>query len=96
VLQAKKVFRTRNVALARELALHDADIARMNRRIFDYVVAAGERPAVREWAMFMVLVARALERISANAVDIGEQTAFVVTGHLGALAPDPAHAAPSA
>jgi phosphate transport system protein len=28
----------------------------------------------------MVLVARALERIADNAIDIGEQVAFVVTG----------------
>ena len=34
----------------------------------------------REWAMSMMLVARALERIGDNAVDIGEQVAFVVTG----------------
>ena len=34
----------------------------------------------REWAMTMMLVARALERIGDNAVDIGEQVAFVVTG----------------
>ena len=34
----------------------------------------------REWAMTMMLVARALERMGDNAVDIGEQTAFVVTG----------------
>jgi phosphate transport system protein len=30
--------------------------------------------------MTMTLVARAFERIGDNAVDIGEQTAFVVTG----------------
>jgi phosphate transport system protein len=30
--------------------------------------------------MHMTLVSRALERIGDNAVDIGEQTAFVVTG----------------
>ena len=35
---------------------------------------------MREWAMTMMLVARALERIGDNAVDIGEQVAFVVTG----------------
>ena len=37
-------------------------------------------PDTREWAMYMMLVARAFERIGDNAVDIGEQTAFVVTG----------------
>ena len=30
--------------------------------------------------MHMMLVARCLERVGDNAVDIGEQTAFVVTG----------------
>jgi phosphate transport system protein len=30
--------------------------------------------------MTMILVARAFERVGDNAVDIGEQTAFVVTG----------------
>jgi phosphate transport system protein len=30
--------------------------------------------------MTMLLVARALERIGDNAVDVGEQVAFVVTG----------------
>ncbi len=34
----------------------------------------------REWAMHMMLAARAIERIGDNAVDIGEQVAFVVTG----------------
>jgi phosphate transport system protein len=32
--------------------------------------------------MTMMLVARAIERIGDNAVDIGEQTAFIVTGEL--------------
>ncbi len=35
---------------------------------------------MREWATYMVLVARAIERIADNAVDIGEQVAFVTTG----------------
>ena len=30
--------------------------------------------------MHMVMVARALERVGDNAVDVGEQTAFVVSG----------------
>ena len=40
----------------------------------------GEDQDTREWAMTMMLVARAIERIGDNAVDIGEQVAFVVTG----------------
>ena len=52
----------------------------------------------REWAMTMMLVARAIERIGDNAVDIGEQVAFVVTGlfrefedasHPGEISPEP-------
>jgi phosphate transport system protein len=35
---------------------------------------------LREWAMFMILVARAIERIADNTAGIAEQTAFVVTG----------------
>ena len=41
---------------------------------------SGPTPTRREWAMSMMLVSRALERIGDNAVDIGEQVAFVVTG----------------
>ena len=40
----------------------------------------GDDPDQREWGMHMMLVARCLERVGDNAVDIGEQTAFVVTG----------------
>ena len=35
---------------------------------------------MREWGMFMILVARCLERIGDNTVDIAEQVVFVVTG----------------
>ena len=34
----------------------------------------------REWALRMIVVSRCLERIGDNAVDIGEQTAYLVTG----------------
>jgi phosphate transport system protein len=33
-----------------------------------------------EWGMHMNLAARALERVGDNAVDIGEQVAFLVSG----------------
>lgn len=40
----------------------------------------GDDLELREWAMFMILVARAIERIADNTIVIAEQTAFVVTG----------------
>ena len=80
VAWAKEAFWTRNVNLARELASHDRDINQLNREIFKRAVAVGDDGDLREWAMFMILVARCLERVGDNAVDIAEQTVFVVTG----------------
>ena len=57
----------------------DREINRLNREIFRLAIEIGDDPDTREWAMHMTLVARALERIGDNAVDIGEQVAFVVT-----------------
>jgi len=68
-------------ALALDLSRQDDTIDAMNREIFRRAIdIGGEDADLREWAMSMVLVSRALERIGDNAVDIGEQTVFVVTG----------------
>jgi phosphate transport system protein len=80
VSEAKDAFATRNVDMARDLVNQDAEINRLNREIFRRAVEAGDDPDVREWAMFMVLVARCLERVGDNTVDIAEQVVFVVTG----------------
>jgi phosphate transport system protein len=78
--QAKKAFEGRDVELARDLVRQDDLIDNLNKECFQIAVQVGEDADVREWAMTMMLVARALERIGDNAVDIGEQVAFVVTG----------------
>jgi phosphate transport system protein len=52
----------------------------LNRECFQVALAIGDDADQREWAMTMLLTARAIERIADNAVDIGEQVAFVVTG----------------
>ena len=80
VSQAKEAFASRNVELAQDLVRQDAEINRLNREIFKRAVEVGDDPEVREWAMFMILVARCLERIGDNTVDIAEQAVFVVTG----------------
>src|SRR5581483_1555505 len=66
VREAKESFKTRHVSLARDLVRQDGDVNRINREIFSRAVAVGDDPDVREWAMFMVLVARCLERIGDN------------------------------
>jgi phosphate transport system protein len=80
VLQAKRAFADRDVAMAEDLLRADRDVNRINRELFRIAVEVGDDIDTREWAMHMTLVGRALERIGDNAVDIGEQTAFVVTG----------------
>jgi phosphate transport system protein len=80
VVQAKAAFSGRDAELAEDLVRQDREINRLNREIFRTAIEIGDDPDTREWAMHMTLVARALERIGDNAVDIGEQVAFVVTG----------------
>jgi phosphate transport system protein len=80
VAQAKDAFAGRNVELARDLVRQDAEINRLNREIFRSAVEVGDDVDLREWAMFMILVARCLERVGDNTVDIAEQVVFVVTG----------------
>jgi phosphate transport system protein len=78
--QARQAFAQRNVPAAEDLVNQDAEINGLNRAIFSRAVQIGDDPDLREWAMLMILVARAIERIADNAVDIAEQTAFVATG----------------
>ena len=80
VAQAKQAFVLRDVSLAQDLVRQDEEINALNREVFRRAVEIGTDEDRREWAMTMMLVARALERIGDNAVDIGEQVAFVVTG----------------
>src|SRR5207253_1388675 len=80
VAQCKAAFAGREVRLAEDLVRQDREINRLNREIFRMAIEIGDDSDTREWAMHMILVARALERVGDNAVDIGEQAAFVVTG----------------
>jgi phosphate transport system protein len=80
VVQCKRAFAERDVALAEDLVRQDREINRANREVFRRAIDIGDDPDTREWAMTMVMVARAYERIGDNSVDIGEQVAFVVSG----------------
>jgi phosphate transport system protein len=80
IAQAKSAFLDRDSARAEDLVRQDREVNRLNREVFALAIEVGTDADTREWAMHMVMVARALERIGDNAVDIGEQTAFVVSG----------------
>jgi phosphate transport system protein len=73
-------FAERDVASAEELVELDELIDRANRRVVHHVLSLGADPDLREWGLRMIVVSRCLERIGDHAVDIGEQTAYLVTG----------------
>lgn len=73
-------FAARDVEAARSLPDLDELIDRTNRQVVDTVLGMTLSPEAVEWGMRMIVVSRCIERIGDNAVDIGEQTEFLVTG----------------
>ncbi|MDQ3992643.1 MAG: phosphate signaling complex protein PhoU [Actinomycetota bacterium] len=73
-------FVKRDLAGAESLVDLDELIDRANRRVVQHLMALGGNPSLREWGLRMIVVSRCLERIGDHAVDIGEQTAYLVTG----------------
>ena len=72
-------FARRDLAGAESLVELDELIDRANRRFVERLVDVMAEPSVREWGLRMVVVARTIERIGDRAVDIGEQTAYLLT-----------------
>jgi phosphate transport system protein len=77
---ALDAFSARDVERARSLTELDDLIDRTNRRVVEQVMMLKDDPSAQEWGMRMIVVSRCLERIGDNAVDIGEQTHYLVTG----------------
>ena len=79
---ALSAFQERDVALARSIHQLDELVDNANRQVFNDVLGFVHDADALEWGMRQITVARCFERIGDNAVDIGEQTAFIVTGEL--------------
>jgi phosphate transport system protein len=77
---AMRSFAERDLAGAESLVDLDELIDRANRRVVKHVLELGTDPSLQEWGLRMIIVSRCLERIGDHAVDIGEQTAYLVTG----------------
>jgi phosphate transport system protein len=73
-------FQRRDLEGASSLVDLDELIDRANRRAVARVLDFGSDESKREWGLRMIIVSRCLERIGDHAVDIGEQTAYLVTG----------------
>jgi phosphate transport system protein len=72
-------FDRRDLAGAESLVDLDELIDRANRRFVERLVDVMSEPEMREWGLRMVVAARTIERIGDRAVDIGEQTAYLLT-----------------
>jgi phosphate transport system protein len=81
VAKSGEAFAKRDDAAAKALVTTDDRIDELNREIFPRAMKLASDPEALEWSMRMVQIARWIERIGDHAVDIGEETAFVATGH---------------
>jgi phosphate transport system protein len=77
---AMRSFAERDARAAESLVDLDELIDRANRRVVERILDFGADDELREWGLRMTVVSRCLERIGDHAVDIGEQTAYLVTG----------------
>ncbi|HEX2044446.1 MAG TPA: phosphate signaling complex protein PhoU [Gaiellaceae bacterium] len=73
-------FVERDTVSAERLVELDELIDRGNRRVVHHLLSLGGDPERHEWGLRMIVVSRCLERIGDHAVDIGEQTAYLVSG----------------
>ncbi len=77
---AMEAFAKRDLELCGRLNEMDDPVDRLNRATHLEALKLADDPRALDWGLHMNLVARALERVGDNAVDIGEQVAFLVTG----------------
>ncbi len=77
---ALRSLQERDRYAAESLLELDELIDRANRRVVNHLLDKGHDLEMREWGLRMILASRCLERIGDHAVDIGEQTAYLVTG----------------
>jgi phosphate transport system protein len=79
---ALAAFTGRNVTLAQRINTEDDAIDELNRQVFEATFSLDAPSDERELALRHVLIARSLERIGDNAVDIAEQVAFLAEGRV--------------
>jgi phosphate transport system protein len=77
---ALQSFAQRDIDLALSLPEMDEPVDRLNRNMYRQIVILAEDPGALEWGVRTNVISRQLERVGDQAVDIGEQIAFLLTG----------------
>jgi phosphate transport system protein len=77
---AMEAFARRNLQLCLTLPSMDDPVDRLNRSTHLEALKLADDPRSLDWGLHMNMAARALERVGDNAVDIGEQVGFLLTG----------------
>jgi phosphate uptake regulator len=78
VLGAKKAFLNRNMNQVDRLVRRDCVIKRAGRKVFERAIVSGSQ--VGRSAMLMLIASRSVEAIADEAIEIGEQAAFISAG----------------
>jgi phosphate transport system protein len=73
-------FGRRDLQLSLQLPGMDDPVDRLNRGMLREILPIADDKRMLEWGMQMHVVSRQIERIADHAVDIAEQTAFLITG----------------
>jgi phosphate transport system protein len=78
--KAGESLATRDVVKAQSVGHDDDALDLLNREVFAEARSVSGPVGRRELALHQMLMARSLERVGDNAVDIAEQVAYIVTG----------------
>lgn len=78
--KAGEALSTRDLDMALAVGRDDDALDLLNREVFAHARDIDGAVGGRELALHQMLMARSLERVGDNAVDIAEQAAFIVTG----------------
>jgi phosphate transport system protein len=77
---AMEAFRNRDLELCLRLPDMDDPVDRLNLGMYREVAALADDPRQLDWGLRMLVLARNLERVGDNAVDVAEQVGFLLTG----------------
>jgi phosphate transport system protein len=77
---AMDAFRMRDLSLCLRLPEMDDPVDRLNLGMYQEIAALADDPAQLAWGLRMLVLARNLERVGDNAVDVAEQVGFLLTG----------------